>query len=148
MSPESMPAANFSFSEENKKILFDAVAEEMFERGYKSQQNAEVIIRVQGGTKISQQELQEYNGPHRNDPYLSGYSWRYDPYNYRRYDDISKKETTIIIDMLDAQTKKLVWQGVGTGVLGKKSDEVEERLMAAVNEIFLEYPFQSAGGAQ
>ena len=46
----------------------------------------------------------------------------------------------IVADVLDAETKKLLWQGVGTGVLGDKEGEVELMLNQSVADIFNQYP--------
>jgi hypothetical protein len=51
--PANMPASNFSFDEGAKKVIYDAVATEMKARGYKSIQAADLMIKIQGGTKSS-----------------------------------------------------------------------------------------------
>ena len=51
--PANLPASNFSFDEEAKKVIYDAVADEMKARGYKSIQAADLVIKIQGGTKSS-----------------------------------------------------------------------------------------------
>ena len=140
--PKNMPGSNFSFSEENQKIIFDAIAKEMEIRGYSSQQQADLIIKVQGGTK-STEEIK--NDRYNTMPYYGGYGYGYDPFYNNQYQDISKKETTIIIDVIDAETNKLVWEGVGTGVLGKRHTEVAGKILDAIKQIFEEYPHKAAG---
>jgi hypothetical protein len=56
------------------------------------------------------------------------------------YDDISKKTTIIIIDIMDAETDKLLWQGTGSGILSDKSEMIESNLRKAVADIFLQFP--------
>ena len=68
--PNNMPASNFSFEENDKKVIFDAVGDEMKSKGYKSIQEADLMIKIQGGTK-STLEIQ-------NDE-------RYYPYNNSNY---------------------------------------------------------------
>ena len=140
--PNNIPASNYSFSEENKTFIFDAIAAEMKDRDYRSTQDADIIIKVQGGTKSTQEERNDRNSGFY-DPY-----YRYgDPYgrNYQHeYQDISKKETTLIIDMLDAKTNKLVWQGVGVGVLGKRKEDVILKIREAIRLIFEDFPFRAA----
>jgi hypothetical protein len=139
--PKNMPESNFSFSENNKKLIFDAVAGEMKKREFISLQEADLIIKIQGGTS---RETENRPRNYYYDPYSwnSGaygypYYWSRDPW---LYDDISKKMTSIIIDIIDGETKKLLWEGVGTGVLGDKPEEVSERIKQAVNDIFLQFP--------
>jgi hypothetical protein len=140
--PEKLPASNFSFGEEHKTFLFDAIAEEMKKRGYRSKSSADIVIKVQGGTQ-STQEVRNDNRGGIYDPYPYSYRGIYGPYFPQEHQDISKKETTIIIDMLDAETNKLVWQGVGVGVLGKRKEDVIPKIREAISRIFEEFPFNS-----
>ena len=140
--PANMPAANFAFSDTNKKRLFDAVAEEMINRGFTSKQEADLIIKIQGGTTHEIEDNEPYGG--YNDYYNRYYYVGYYPYSWSRdsrmYDDISKKTTIIIIDVMDANTDKLLWQGTGSGVLSEKEEMIEANLRKAVADIFLQFP--------
>ena len=140
--PANMPAANFAFSDNNKKRLFDAVAEEMIKRGFTSKQEADLIIKIQGGTTHEIEDKEPYYG--YNDYYNRYYYGGYYPYSWGRdsrlYDDISKKTTVIIVDVMDANTDKLLWQGTGSGVLSEKEEMIESNLRKAVADIFLQFP--------
>ncbi|NCG04831.1 MAG: DUF4136 domain-containing protein, partial [Bacteroidetes bacterium] len=47
----------------------------------------------------------------------------------------------LYIDIIDAASKKLIWQGKGTGSLSKGSpQEREERILGFVTEIMAAYP--------
>ncbi len=153
--PKNLPLSNFSFSEENQKTIFDAVAAEMRLRGYTSVQNADLIIKVQGGTKSAREEKVDNPGGYSpyGYPYGSYGSYPYGGYGYpyrgdydQRYRDISRKETTIIIDMIDARTDKLLWQGVATGVLGKNAGEVDAKIRETISRVFQEFPYQAGKG--
>jgi hypothetical protein len=140
--PANMPSSNFAFSDTNKKRLFDAVADEMIKRGYSSTQEADLIIKIQGGTSHEIENREPYFG--YNDYYNRYYYGGYYPYSWSRDpwmdDDISKKTTIIIIDVMDAESDKLLWQGTGSGVLSEKADMIEMNLRKAVSDIFLEFP--------
>ncbi len=141
--PDNIPGSNFSFEEQDKKALFDAVADEMKSRGYVSVQDAELMIKIQGGTKntVEIQNDNRYNNNYYS-PYGNNYYNRYggyDSYNDRPRDE-SKKETSIIIDIIDIKTGKIVWQGVGIGTFGKKVSLNEIKIREVVTNIFLEYP--------
>jgi hypothetical protein len=140
--PDNMPAANFAFSDKNKKRLFDAVADEMIKRGFTSKQDSDLIIRIQGGTSREIENREPYYG--YNDYYNRYYYGGYYPYSWSRdpwmYDDISKKITIIIVDVMDAKNDRLLWQGTGSGVLSEKPELVELNLIKAVNDIFLQFP--------
>lgn len=140
--PKNMPASNFSFSEENQKFLFEAVAFEMNTRGYESTRGADLMIRLQGGTSI---ESERRAPPPMHDPMMfrPGFGPHFHPYGYRMFDDISNKQTTIIVDILEVKTEKLVWQGVASGILTKRQEDVELKIREAVKDIFEKYPFNA-----
>jgi len=136
--PNKLPKSNFTFNEAQQKIIFDAVAGEMRQLGYKSHQDARLIVRIQGGTeKIFEQ------ANYRADPFYSYYGYPGYPYapvpNYS-----SENPTTIIIDILDAKTNKLLWQGVGFGEFNPKKDPPEVKLPEVIHEIFKEFPQQKS----
>lgn len=142
--PANIPASNFSFEESDKKVIFDAIAEEMKRHGYKSIQQADLMIKVQGGTK-STLEIQNDNlYPYNYNAYNYG---RYDNYNnyYDRPRDQSKKETIIIIDIIDVKSDKIVWQGVGIGSLGKNETLTADAIHEAIAGIFMQYPYTASG---
>jgi len=133
-----MPASNFSFEESDQKVIFDAVADEMKARGYKSVQDADLMIKIQGGTK----NTVKIQNDDRFYPYDYNYYSRYGRY-YDYYDrprNESKKESTIIIDIIDIKKDKIVWQGVGIGTLGKNDTLTEIQIREAITNIFKEYP--------
>lgn len=134
--PQNLPKSNFSFSEENKKIIFDAVADEFKNMGYSSHQKAALLVKVQGGTVTERETRERY----AQSPYYGRGMYYYPSFN-NFYQDISGKKTTIIIDVIDAATDKILWQGVATGEMGKKPEEVEDKLKVAVHEIIKEFPF-------
>jgi hypothetical protein len=138
-----MPASNFSFEEADKKIIYRAIADEMQAKGYKSVQNADLMIKIQGGTKSSieiQNDDRFYNSPYG--PYgmygYDRYGRYYDQYDRRR--DESKKDATIIIDLIDIKRDEVIWQGVAHGSLNKNESLTEIQIREAITNIFNEYP--------
>lgn len=138
--PENIPASNFAFSENVQKVLFDAVAEEMKSRGYKSIQDADLMIKIQGNTKNTIEIVNDNNlYPYDHNSY--NFNRRYGGYN-NRYDqprDQSKKESSIIIDIIDIKKEKIIWHGVGTGSLKKNEPLTELKIREAIAAIFMEY---------
>ena len=144
--PENMPATNFSFDEDMKKVIFDAVASEMKAKGYESLQDADLMIKIQGGSKSSV-EIRNDNTFYPYDRYNNAfYGNRYGgPYNnyYDAPRDQSEKDTSIIIDIIDITSDKIVWQGVGTGSLGKREDLTEIKVRETISKIFSQFPYQA-----
>ena len=142
--PANMPASNFSFEEQDKKVIFDAVADEMKARGYVSVQDADLMIKIQGGTKSTveiQNDTWANNYPYNSYGYYDRYG-RYGPYNQPR--DESKKDATIIIDLIDIKNDKIVWQGVGAGSLGRNETLTEIQIRGAIMNIFAEFTHTAA----
>jgi hypothetical protein len=140
--PENLPEANFAFSPQNKKLLFEEVASELRQRGLTSVPDADLIVKIQGGTSMeTQRSNQTYRGYYdpMNYPFYSSYPYYWGDRAWLE-DDISKKVTTILIDILDSETKTLLWQGVGIGVLGEKPEEVKVKLESAIQQIFEKLP--------
>ena len=53
-------------------------------------------------------------------------------------------EGTLNVDLVDAQRKQLIWEGVAVGRVGKKTaDEREAAIRSAIAEIFAKYPFRA-----
>ena len=49
-------------------------------------------------------------------------------------------EGTLYIDIVDARTKELVWQGIGTGYLTTNFEKKDERIAEFVSKILEKYP--------
>ena len=70
-----------------------------------------------------------------------GFGWGWGPgwgMGYTR--TTTTPEGTLIIDIVDAKTKELVWQGIGTGYLTTNSNEKDERIAEFVTKILEKYP--------
>ena len=138
--PQNMPATNFSFEEDDKKVIYSAIADEFQMRGYNSIQDADLMIKIQGGTKSSveiQNDDRFYNSPYGMYGY-DRYGRYYDPYDRRR--DESKKDAIIIIDLIDTKKDAIIWQGVAHGSLNKNESLTEIQIREAIANIFKEYP--------
>ncbi len=132
--PANLPESNFSFNENQSKIIFESVAGEMQGRNYKSNQKADLMIKIQGGIKNTT------NIRNENMNYSHYYPYRYRNY-YNEPKDEKNNEIILIIDVIEERSDKLIWQGVATGMLKKKDNDIEQLLKDAIKEIFLEYPY-------
>jgi hypothetical protein len=56
----------------------------------------------------------------------------------------SYTEGTLYIDIIDASTKELIWQGYGVGALNPRAKNKEERIHQFVLEILKKYPPQKS----
>jgi hypothetical protein len=52
---------------------------------------------------------------------------------------------TLVVDMFDGQTKRLIWRGVATDVLSDKPEKNAKKLADTVEDMFKKFPPQSKG---
>jgi hypothetical protein len=52
----------------------------------------------------------------------------------------SYREGTLIVDLLDASTKKLIWRGSATDTLSEKAEKNTQKLEKAVDKMFSQFP--------
>lgn len=117
----------------NQKRINNALEIEMNARGYvQSEDNPDLIISYQTDSK-DRQEV-------RSNPYPYGYYWWRNNTQVRSYN-----ENRLIINMIDAKTNQLVWQGWATGEWGNDKKEMELAFREAVYRIMKEYPHRAGG---
>jgi len=63
-----------------------------------------------------------------------GYRYRGPRYHARRY-----REGTIIVDIIDSETRELIWRGAASGQVGHPNGDPEQ-IKVAVAKIFEKYP--------
>ena len=102
-------------------------------KGFSKNENPDILISIFTKEK---ERVDVYNN--------SGFGWGLGwggPFwgmNYSRV--TTTPEGTLFIDLIDAKTKELVWQGEGTGYLTKDSNKKDERTKVFVNKILEQYP--------
>lgn len=131
--------------------IIDEVNEEMRQKGYEvNQDNPDLLVKV--NTMFSEETERVREPVYSNYNYVYPYSYVdqfYRPYYYRGYanfprvvgydvDHIHYTEGTFVIDLIDADTRRIVWRGwandrVDPGVIITEIDEY-------VEEIFEEFP--------
>ena len=74
------------------------------------------------------------------------WGWGWNPWFWGPNTNIvsSRTEGVLYIDLIDAITKQLIWQGKGKGGIGEYSKNRDERIGTFVAEILKNYPPQSA----
>lgn len=112
----------------NRKRIHEAVDRELAARGYTlaGADEPDLLITYHMGLQ-DRVEVSTY-----------GYgTWRR-PY---RREVHHYKESTLVLDMIDAGLKQLVWRGAGTGVIGRY-DDIDKRINDAVTAILKDFPPQ------
>lgn len=126
------------------QTLKSAARQEMEARGYTyTETGPDLLInfnaRLAQQTQVSQTPTPMYYG------YRRGFYGGWGGYGYETRVD-QYVEGTLNIDIVDAQRKQLVWEGVAVGrVTRKTQEERQTAILAAVAEIFAKYPFKAGG---
>jgi len=123
---------NVKIHDLDKKRILKAIEKELQAKGMTASENPDLLVNI--FTQASE----------RIDVNPYGYNW-YFGWNYCSFGGITTSvhryiEGTLRIDLIDANKKEVVWQGVGEGFLTKKSHKKEERINEFVKKIIEKYP--------
>ena len=123
-------------SDLDKKRILRAIEEEMLQKGFTKSEDPDLLVSIFTKTK---ENINIYNNN-----YGYGYGWGWHPWYWGAgYNTVnSTTEGTLYVDLIDADEKQLVWQGMGTAALDMdlEVDERQERISEIVDEIMQEYP--------
>ncbi|MGV7107459.1 DUF4136 domain-containing protein [Flavobacterium sp. U410] len=117
-------------SDLDKKRILYAIDDVMSSKGFSKSDQPDVLISIFTKERERVDVYQNY-----------GFGWGWNPYWGANYSTVSTTpEGTLFIDIIDARTKELVWQGEGTGYLTTNTEKKEERIKEFVSKILAQYP--------
>lgn len=120
-------------SDLDKKRILRAIDLELKAKGFTKSGNPDFLISF---FTESREEINVYQNNY-------GYTWGWSPYYYGNQNRVtSNTEGTLYIDVIDAKTKQLIWQGMGQGYLETDVDKKSARISEIVHEIIAQYPPQ------
>ncbi|MDN3666090.1 DUF4136 domain-containing protein [Algibacter miyuki] len=128
-------------SDLDKRRILRAIEAELTAKGFTKSENPDLLISL--FTKASQR-VDVYNnswgmgawgwGGYGN--FRPGWGW-----GYNNSPTVSTSTQGVLyIDLIDADKKELVWQGMGSGYLTQKMEKKDERIKEFVAEIMAKYP--------
>lgn len=120
-------------SDLDKRRILRAIDMSLTEKGMTKSKSPDLLVSIFTDATENLSVYPRYNGWYS--PYY-GYSPHY-------YSTVSSTtEGTLYVDLIDANTNTLVWQGVGTGVIepGGDVDKKTERINEIVQKILEQYP--------
>ncbi|MEX0288519.1 MAG: DUF4136 domain-containing protein [Flavobacteriaceae bacterium] len=117
-------------STENKRAFENAIHKELKSKGLEETETPDLFVnffvvdehKSESVTQTSYRD-QHYGGMTHLDTYIKDY-----------------EQGTIIVDLVDASSKKLVWRGVGTGIITGKQKDMEKTINEAVKAVLSQYP--------
>jgi len=128
-------------SDLDKKRILKAIDAEMASRGFTKSQNPDLLVSI--FTK-EREQLDIYN----NSRFAYGWGGYYNPwiwgpgFGWGGSNVSTRTQGSLYIDLIDSESKSLVWQGRGVGTLSNTKDieKKEERIKEFVSEILEAYP--------
>ncbi len=125
-------------SDLDKRRILRAIETELLAKGFTKSENPDLLISL--FTK-SNQRVDVYNnywgyGAWGWGGYGPGWGW-----GWNQPASVSTStEGTLFIDLIDANKKELVWQGMGTGYLTRNMDKKDALIKEFVAKIMEKYP--------
>ena len=130
----------------DKRRILRAIETELLAKGFTKSENPDLLVSI--FTK-SNQRVDVYN----NNWGMGGWGWGgfgpwgmggfYGPgwgWGWNQPNVSTSTEGVLFVDLLDANKKELVWQGMGTGFLSRNMEQKEERIQEFVSKIMEKYP--------
>lgn len=119
-------------SDLDKKRILNAIDEKLLSKGMIKSENPDLLIRIFTKEKDQVNVSQNFGW---------GWGWGWNPYWGMGYSNVTTTPIgTLFIDILDAKTKELIWQGEGSGYLTKNTAKKEARIKEIVSKILEQYP--------
>lgn len=131
----------------NLNRLTRAIKQEMMLRGYSESKNPDLTINIFAKITPKAEILKDtspylpYRGYYRYYGYRGYYNYWGSGWNYAETAVVNYKEGTLVIDIVDNDNEKLVWQGVAIKTLQNVTKNPEARINALVTQIFEKYPY-------
>ena len=117
-------------SDLDKKRILNSIDEVMQSKGFSKSENPDVLISIFTKERERVDVYQNY-----------GFGWGWNPYWGMGYSNVTTTpEGTLFIDIIDAKSKELVWQGEGSGYLTKNTEKKDARIKEFVSKILEQYP--------
>ncbi len=123
---------------EEIQLLKNAIAREMEQLGYNKEPDPDLWVNI--GVMV-EQKVQTRQTDIREAPIYIGqrrYHWEAEERIVRRYE-----QGTVSIDLIDAERRERIWEGVATGILTDNPRKLENRINAAMEQLFDRYPGNS-----
>jgi hypothetical protein len=129
-----------SISDLNKDRIINAIKAEMARKGFTEAETDPDLLVHATTALISKKNVTATTNYYRYNSYYRPYSWGPNYGGTVTYNEYNYKEGTLIIDILDANSKKLIWQGIGDKEIDKPSKDIDKKINEAVAGIMDDFP--------
>ena len=126
----------------NQQRIRNAIVQEMIKKGFQeNNMSPDLLVNPVAIVKnkmaiTSNTDYYGYGGVYR--PYYWGAGWgtsSFTTYNVQQY-----KDGSLLIDIIEASSKKLIWQGVGNSEIDGPLKEPDEQIPQAITKIMAGFP--------
>ncbi|MDO5105826.1 DUF4136 domain-containing protein [Capnocytophaga sp.] len=125
-------------SDLDKKRILRAIEQNLNAKEMNLSENPDFLVSI--FTK-ERENINVYNNNFHYHPYYWGWGFGWGPFYGGNYYNVSSNtEGTLYIELIDAKSKELVWQGKGTGYIPQNVNNKEEAIANFVNKILEKYP--------
>lgn len=122
-------------SDLDKRRILRAIDDELTKKGMTKSDSPDILVSF--FTKAADQVYVNQWGP----GWGWGWGWGWGPGFWASSTTVTTAtEGTLYIDLIDAKTKELIWQGEGQGTLSKRAEKKEENIREFVAKILEQYP--------
>ena len=123
-------------SELDKKRILRAIDAELTNKGMTKSENPDLLV------SIVTKEKERINATQMNMGWGFGWGWGWggNPFWGGNTFVTANTEGTLYIDLIDAKTKDLVWEGEGIGTLTEDRRQKETQINEFVTKILSQYP--------
>lgn len=135
----------------DKKRLEQAFGKELAKRGLKYVESGgdlviSLFILVDEKTETQATTTYSGGGGYYGGYYGRGPGWGWGTgYSSTNISEYDYKEGTLVIDVFDADEKRLIWEGTGIGTIKEDPAHREKNIPKAVAKIMEKYPVQPMG---
>jgi hypothetical protein len=125
-----------AISQLNQNRIINTVREQMIAKGFSESENADLLVNIVSILKNKQEIVANsygYGGGYR--PYAWGGGNMSTTVNVQDY-----KDGSLIIEVVNASTKKLIWEGIGNQQIDAPIKNPDTAIPAAVQKIMASFP--------
>lgn len=125
---------NVEISDLDKKRILRSIDEEMTSKGFTKSETPDMLINI--NTKAEKNvDVNQFNYG-----WGFGWGWGWSPFWGGNTMVSTSIEGILIIDLIDAKKKELIWQSEGVGNLTRDTNKKDENIKNFVSKILVLYP--------
>lgn len=135
-----------ALNEFDKKRMRDAFQSELDARNLKmldSEADMAMSLYIVVNQKTSTTAYTNYHGSTGYGYRRGGRGWG-NGYSTTSYSESDYLEGTLVMDVFDAESKELIWQGVATGTIKEKPEKREKSIPKSVAKLMKKFPIAKA----